>query len=155
MSDNNRPAVSFCIPVYNNAEAAVKIVQGLLVSDNQDFEVVVSDDASKDNAQELLSQIHDPRFKYYRNEKNLGAHQNWLHSLELGHGEWLYLVMARDQIHGENIDRLIKILKYAHENNIYYLKDGYKWTGELEFNDIEVLTGIDSMINFLLVIHPS
>ena len=127
MSENNRPVVSFCIPVYNNAEAAVKIVQGLLVSDNQDFEVIVSDDASKDNAQELLSQIHDPRFKYYRNEKNLGAHQNWLHSLELGHGEWLYLVMDRDKLHNECIGELIALLRIARENGVLCAKDRYEY----------------------------
>ncbi len=152
MSDNNRPVVSFCIPVYNNAEAAVKIVQGLLVSDNQDFEVIVSDDASKDNAQELLTQIHDPRFKYYRNEHNLGAHQNWLHSLELGQGEWLYLSMGREILHGDKVGRLIELLEYAGKNNITYLKDGY---GPKDKGDIVVYNGVEAMMYFLKVEHPT
>lgn len=44
----SRPVVSFCIPVYNNAEAAQKIVKGLLVSDDPRFEVVINDNASTD-----------------------------------------------------------------------------------------------------------
>ncbi|MBQ9575034.1 MAG: glycosyltransferase, partial [Synergistaceae bacterium] len=48
MSSEVTPVVSFCIPVYNNAEAAVKIVNSLLSSSDMRFEVVVSDDASTD-----------------------------------------------------------------------------------------------------------
>ena len=81
MKDN--PIVSFCIPVYNNAEGAVKIVNSLLTSTDERFEVVVSDDNSSDNVRELLSGINDERFRYFRNDKNLGAHKNWEHSLEL------------------------------------------------------------------------
>ena len=142
--------VSFCIPVYNNAEAAEKIVRGILCSDSTRFEVIVSDDASTDDAEERLSRIHDSRFRYFRNEKNLGAHKNWEHALELGHGEYLYIVMGRDKINGECIDRLIEILEYAHENNITLLQDGYDTS-----KDIQVYEGINAMIRFLEIIHPT
>ena len=142
--------VSFCIPVYNNAEAAEKIVNGILCSDNTRFEVIVSDDASSDNAEERLSRIHDSRFRYYRNEKNLGAHKNWEHALELGHGEYLYLVMGRDRIKGEHINRLIEILEYAQENNITLLEDGYS-----KKDDIQIYSGINAMIHFLGAKHPT
>lgn len=142
--------VSFCIPVYNNAEAAERLVKGILCSDSTRFEVVVSDDASTDDCEERLSRINDSRFRYYRNEKNLGAHKNWEHALELGQGEYLYLVMGRDIIHGEHIDKLIEILEYAHENNITLLQDGYS-----NDENIRVYDGIDAMIFFLVIIHPT
>ena len=149
--DQTRPdqlIVSFCIPVYNNAEAARKIVEGLLVSDDERFEVVVCDDASTDNAEELLYGIKDKRFRYCRNEKNLGAHKNWLHTLELGRGEWLYLVMGRDKLYGENIGRVIELLECARQNNITCLKDR---TGG-EFCEYR---GIDAMISFVRSDHPT
>ena len=142
-----RPVVSFCIPVYNNAQAAETIVKELLSSDDSRFEVVVSDDVSQENVEELLSVIHDPRFRYYRNEKNLGAHKNWEHSLELGRGEWLYLIMARDKMHGDKISGLIEILQHARENGITYIKDGYVKSG--------TYSGIDAMIKFVIRIHPT
>ena len=152
MSSEVTPVVSFCIPVYNNAEAAVKIVNSLLSSSDMRFEVVVSDDASTDNAEDLLSAINDERFRYCRNEKNLGAHKNWEHSLELGKGEWLYLIMGRDKMNGENIGSLINILDYARENNILYLKDGYtKRSGK----EIQVFDGIKAMLEFTRVLHPT
>ena len=143
----NRPVVSFCIPVYNNAETAQKIVKGLLVSDDQRFEVIVTDDASADNAQELLSQIHDPRFHYYRNNKNLGAHKNWEHALELGKGMYLFLSMMRDRLYGEKITNLIEILEQAHKENITLLQDGYE--------SCRVYNSIDAMIRFVRIVHPT
>ena len=150
MSSEVTPVVSFCIPVYNNAEAAVKIVNSLLSSDDVRFEVVVSDDASTDNAEELLSAINDERFRYCRNEKNLGAHKNWEHSLELGKGEWLYLIMGRDMMNGKNIPALIERLTQAHENNVTFMKDGGHKRGGLSISE-----GIDAMINFITYNHPT
>lgn len=142
--------VSFCIPVYNNAEAAEKIVKGILCSDSTRFEVVVSDDASSDDCKERLTKIHDSRFRYCRNEKNLGVHKNWEHALELGQGEYLFLSIGRDRLHHEGINRLIEILEYAHENNITLLQDGYS-----KQDDIQIYSGIDAMIHFLNVSHPT
>ena len=142
--------MSFCIPVYNNAEAAAKVVAGILVSDDPRFEVIACDDASTDNAQELLTQIHDPRFRYIRNPKNLGAHKNWLHSLELGLAEWLYLVMGRDRIHGEKISGLIKYLDYVSKNSITLVHDGYS----KQVQPI-IYSGIEAMSYFLDFWHPT
>ena len=102
--------VSFCIPVYKNADAALEIVNGLLCSEDERFEVIVRDDASDDNIRELLSEIHDERFRLYVNEKNLGAHRNWLKTLEDGKGKYLYFVIGRDKLRGENVSRLISLL---------------------------------------------
>ena len=149
-SSQNRIIVSFCIPVYNNSEGAVKIVNALLSSPDTRFEVVVSDDASTDGVQELLAQIHDDRFKYFRNAQNLGAHKNWLHSLELGSGEWLYLIMGRDMMCGENISRLITLLEQAHENGVVYLKD------HGHFRDgLNIHSGIDAMSSFVGYNHQT
>lgn len=146
----DHPIVSFCIPVYNNAKAAETIVKSLLSSDDSRFEVVVSDDNSQENVEELLSRIHDSRFRYYRNEKNLGAHKNWEHTLELGRGDWLYLIMGRDGVHGENISRLIQILEHLRTENITCLCDGY-----ISSDRTDIYSGIDAMIHFIGYNHPT
>ena len=110
----------------------------------------MSDDASTDDAQSLLSQIHDPRFKYFRNTANLGAHKNWLHSLELGRGEWLYLVMGRDMMQGAGVSPLIALLEQARENGVVYLKDHGHHRDALSIS-----SGIDAMINFVGYNHQT
>ena len=155
-SDPNRIIVSFCIPVYNNSEGAVKIVNALLSSSDTRFEVVVSDDASTDGVQELLEQIHDDRLRYFRNDQNLGAHQNWLHSLELGRGEWLYLVMGRDLLLGENIDKLIDLLAEAHENDVVYIKDcASRYRPFKRQSKSRFYSGFDAMLKFVVPQHQT
>ena len=122
----------------------------MLDSDDKRFEVVISDDASSDNTQELLSAIHDSRFRYYRNDKNLGVHKNWERSLSLGRGEWLYFSMGREVLHGDKMCRLFEFLDFARENNITYMKDGY-YTQE----SLKVFSGINAMSTFLRVTHPT
>lgn len=153
-----QPVVSFCIPVYNNAEAAEAIVKELLSCEDPRFEVIVSDDNSSENVEELLSRIDDSRFRYHRNEKNLGAHKNWQHTLELGRGEWLYLVMGRDRLHGDKIPRLIEILNSARENDIVVLKDGYTYGNYYMCSKKKnncVYSGVDAMIEFARIEHPT
>ena len=125
-------------------------MKSILASDSANFEVIVSDDASSDDCENRLSKIQDSRFRYYRNEKNLGAHKNWEHALSLGLGDYLYLIMGRDRIRGNNIDRLTELLKYARENNITLLQDGYSNEDRMKIYD-----GIDAMIFFLTIIHPT
>ncbi|MBR4196555.1 MAG: glycosyltransferase [Synergistaceae bacterium] len=150
----DHPIVSFCIPVYNNAQAAEKIVKELLSCDDSRFEVVVSDDDSRENVGELMSRIHDSRLRYSRNAKNIGAHRNWQHVLELGRGEWLYLIMARDRMHGENIPHLIELLRNARRNNIVFLKDGYSYLYGRKKNGC-VYSGIEAMTEFVMITHPT
>lgn len=126
---NGQPVVSFCIPVYNKAEIAAKIVNGILVSDDPRFEVIACDNASTDNTPEVLSQIHDPRFRYVRNEKAIKPVKNWLKALELGRGKWLYFVIGRDRINGEHIHRLIELLDYA-EKKWHNVSSGRLYTGK-------------------------
>ena len=119
-----RPVVSFCIPIYNKAEVAEKIAEGILVSEDRRFEVVMRDNASTDNTQQLLTQIHDSRFRYVRGQKGITPLMNWLKALELGRGEWLFLVMGRDRTNGEYISNLIELLGRAEKNGITYFYDG-------------------------------
>ena len=64
--------------------------------------------------------------------------------------QWLYLVMSRDRIHGENIGHLIEILQDAHKDNITYFADGYT-----ENQPACVYSGIDAMMRFVQRCHPT
>ena len=141
------PIISFCIPSYNNSQAAFQIVNDLLSSESEDFEIIFCDDNSQDDTQELLSQINDKRFIYIRNAENLGAHKNWLKTLESGRGKYLYLVMGRDKLHGENITSLVELLR---DKNFAFVRD--KHNAKRSF---KIYSGISAMINFLGFNHPT
>ena len=66
------PKVSVIIPVYNNAEYLPDAIQSILDQTYPNFEIVLVNDASPDNADEVIQQYRDPRIQYIVHEKNRG-----------------------------------------------------------------------------------
>lgn len=117
--------LSFCIPQYNNADAAYRLVIQLLENKNQQFQVVISDDASTDDTIKRLQTIKDSRLKVCVNRNNVGAKLNWCNALDQGDGKWLYLVMGRDQLNAQKIDQLIELLDNIENKNVGCVADRY------------------------------
>jgi len=69
--------VSIGITVYNQAHYIGQAVESALAQDYPNLEVVVSDNHSEDAISEAMSRyLHDPRVKYFRNERNIGMIPN-------------------------------------------------------------------------------
>lgn len=66
------PKVSIIIPTYNRAQFLYDAITSVLNQTYQDFEILVIDDCSQDNTQEIVNSFHDTRIKYIRHEKNKG-----------------------------------------------------------------------------------
>lgn len=70
--------ISIIIPTYNQSKYILKTVKSALMQNYENLEVIVVDDASTDNTFELLSSFFlDKRFKYVKNERNLGRVANY------------------------------------------------------------------------------
>ncbi len=65
--------ISVIIPVYNGRDTIMRAVNSVLAQSYQDFELLIIDDCSSDNPQDLLSELDDKRICYIRHEKNKGA----------------------------------------------------------------------------------
>jgi len=75
--EKDYPKVSIMIPTYNRAHYLVDAIDSSLAQDYPNFEVIVSDNASTDETIEVVRKyLADPRFCYYRNDKNLGSGPN-------------------------------------------------------------------------------
>lgn len=59
--------LSICIPTYNRAEVVYKTVRNILNYNGNNIEIVVSNNCSSDNTEELLLEIKDKRVKYFKN----------------------------------------------------------------------------------------
>lgn len=74
--------VSVAITAYNQADYVAQAVQSVLDQDYQNLEVIVSDNHSTDHIQDIVKRFQgDPRFKYFRNETNLGMIGNFQRAL--------------------------------------------------------------------------
>ena len=63
---------SVVIPSYNRERVIVRAINSVLGQTIQDFEIIVVDDGSKDNTENVVKSINDNRIKYVRQD-NAGA----------------------------------------------------------------------------------
>ena len=92
---------SILIPTYNGAEVISDTLRSLLSQSFQNFEIIIQDDASKDNTIEFIKSFKDPRIKIYQNAKNIGYSENLESLSKKAAGDIIYL-MGQDDILGEN-----------------------------------------------------
>jgi len=67
------PFFSVVIPVYNRAHLIAETLQSVLMQTEQDFEIVVVDDGSKDDPEAVIKEIGDPRIVFIRQENGGGG----------------------------------------------------------------------------------
>ena len=96
------PLVSVGLPVYNGEEHLSQILDALVAQDFEDFEVVISDNASEDGTEEIARAYgsSDARIRYHRNERNLGLARNFNRAFELSRGTY-FKWTAHDDWHPE------------------------------------------------------
>lgn len=70
--DIQTPTVSILMPVYRTAPFLREAVDSILAQTFADFELIVLDDCSPDNAEEILDGYSDRRIIRYRGERNEG-----------------------------------------------------------------------------------
>ena len=90
---------SILIPAYNGAAYIKDTLKSILSQSFQNFEIIVQDDASRDNTLEIVESLGDPRINIFRNEKNLGYAKNLENLSRKASGDVIYL-MGQDDILG-------------------------------------------------------
>jgi glycosyltransferase involved in cell wall biosynthesis len=68
----NKPTVSIIVPTYNRGQLIARSVKSVLNQTYRDFELIIVDDASTDNTEEVVSSFNDKRIRYIRHEENRG-----------------------------------------------------------------------------------
>lgn len=67
------PTVSIILPTYNRSHIIKSAIDSVLVQTYEDFELIIADDCSTDNTQEVIDSYSDNRIHYIKAEKNSGA----------------------------------------------------------------------------------
>jgi glycosyltransferase involved in cell wall biosynthesis len=68
--------ISIVMPTYNRLEFLKQAIDSVLSQTYSDWELVISDDGSKDGTREYLSSLTDPRIKVHFQPSNLGQFGN-------------------------------------------------------------------------------
>jgi glycosyltransferase involved in cell wall biosynthesis len=113
----NKPILSICIPTYNRADYLKQCLDNIVCQFDDEqlkasIEVVVSDDTSKDNTQDLVKeyQSHFDNVKYFKNEKNVGMTENIINSVLKSNGKYCWIIGDDDFIQNGSLKFIVDFL---------------------------------------------
>lgn len=102
--------VSIIMPSYNTANYIGDTVQSVINQSYQNWELIIVDDCSTDNTDSIIELIQDPRIKYIKNEKNLGAAVSRNRALREAKGRWIAFLDSDDLWYREKLEKQIKFM---------------------------------------------
>jgi len=121
--------LSVCIPTYNRSKLLKLTLDSVLAQINDEVEIIVCDNASSDNTQELMNEyVSKYNISYYRSDKNRGMDYNFLQCLKNATGEYIQLLSDDDVLLPGAIEKLLNLIsKYK---PIYINLNSYTYNGE-------------------------
>jgi glycosyltransferase involved in cell wall biosynthesis len=106
------PRVSVGLPVFNGERYLARALDSLIGQDFEDFELIISDNASTDGTSEICQDYagRDRRIRYHRNGRNIGAVGNFNRTLHLASGEYFKWAAHDDWCAPEFLSRCVEAL---------------------------------------------
>lgn len=105
------PLVTIAIPTFNRASWLRDCILSALSQTYQNTEILVSDNASTDDTEEVLRRFTDRRLRVVKQKSNIGRLPNWNACLAEARGEYVVFVSDDDRIDSWMIERCIEVAK--------------------------------------------
>lgn len=106
----DEPIVTIAIPTFNRARFVEGCVLAALNQSYPHVEVLVSDNASNDETQEVLKRFTDKRLRVVKQKTNIGALQNWNFCLAEAKGKYIVFVPDDDRIAPHMLERMMSVI---------------------------------------------
>ncbi len=146
--NDQSPFFSICIPTYNRATEIHQAIDSILCQDFTDFELVICDNASTDNTEEVIRGYSDRRIRYVKYSSLVSMYANHNRCLDLAASNWLVFVHSDDYIEPNTLSSYHQTIIAATEEDstaIYFSNfksHPYSWQNEQ-------MKGIDAVFEFL------
>ena len=94
---NAVPRLSVGLPVYNGADYLAESLDALLGQTFEDFELIISDNASTDGTADICQQYakQDSRIRYFRQPRNIGLAPNHNFTVDQAQGRAVQVGVQR------------------------------------------------------------
>lgn len=90
------PQISVIIPSYNHEAFIEECIESVLQQSFQDFEIIITDDGSRDGTVAIIERFTDPRIKLFRQSVNKGACVAANNCLEHSQGQYIAMLSSDD-----------------------------------------------------------
>ncbi len=119
--------VSIIMPSYNTASYIKESINSVFEQTYTNWELIIVDDCSTDNTDEIVASLDDIRIHYIKNEKNSGAALSRNKALREAKGRWIAFLDSDDLWMPDKLEKQIQFM----ENNHYH----FSYTGYCEIDE--------------------
>lgn len=147
--------VSIIMCSYNTAEYVDKAIQCILNQTYTNWELIISDDKSRDNSIEVIWPfLSDPRIKLHQQEINLGYVKNKNAALKLATGELVTQLDSDDLCPADRIEKQVNV--FIHNPEIKICGSNFMAIGvdDKPLEVIEFTEGVEDYKEDFLVTEP-
>jgi glycosyltransferase involved in cell wall biosynthesis len=111
--EERSPRVTVALPVYNGERYVAGALEALLGQTFEDFELVISDNASTDATESVCRATadRDPRVRYIRHEVNRGLVWNHRYALEQAGGRYFTWTNHDDLLAPTYLERCVEVME--------------------------------------------
>ncbi|MCZ6672971.1 MAG: glycosyltransferase family 2 protein [Verrucomicrobia bacterium] len=125
MSLAESPRVSVIIPTYKRAHMVARAINSVLAQTFADFELLVIDDCSEDNTEEVVKGIEDARIRYLPRSVNQGASAARNTGIHAARGEYFAFLDSDDQWIPTKLETQLKVFQDTDWPNLGIVMCGY------------------------------
>jgi glycosyltransferase involved in cell wall biosynthesis len=117
------PEVSVILPTYNGAKYLALAIESVLNQTFSDFELIIIDDGSTDNTEDLVNQylLRDQRIRYHY-QANRGRASALNKGIDLAQGEYIALIDADDLFVETKLEKQAEVLRNRKDLILIYSK---------------------------------
>lgn len=117
-----KPFISITVPAYK-AQYLAECIDSILAQTYSNFELVIVNDASPQNLDEIVGRYHDDRIRYFKNEKNCGALHvvdNWNKCLAYAKGDYVICMGDDDKLLPNCLEEYARLIEKYPDLNLYH-----------------------------------
>jgi glycosyltransferase involved in cell wall biosynthesis len=98
------------MPSYNTAPYIAESIRSVIAQTYADWELIIVDDASTDNTDEVVASCLSSRIRYLKNDRNRGAAYSRNRALREAKGKWIAFLDSDDLWAPEKLERQLKFM---------------------------------------------
>jgi glycosyltransferase involved in cell wall biosynthesis len=119
-----KPFISIIVPSYNRADLIANTLKSLQQQEYDHYEIIVVDDGSTDNTEEIVRDIADYRTKYYKKQNaERAAARNY--GAQKANGQYVNFFDSDDIALPNHLSEAVKMIRKHHQPEWFHL--GYAW----------------------------
>ena len=103
--------ITVVMPTYNKTDFISQTIESVLKQTYQNFEIVIIDDCSKDNTEQVVQKYLSDTIRYFRHETNWGPGATFNDGIEKARTEYVTLIASDDILLPHHLEYVINEFK--------------------------------------------